>query len=78
MPTPPKPPTAIGLEYVPVELELCVVTPPPESEPDAAPVAGDAVSWMTRSYWADDCQVVVFAFVEPSVAVVVWVCEPAS
>ena len=71
-------PRVIGLEYVPVVEELCVVTPPPESAPVAAPVAWEVVSVMVRSYCDSDFQFVVVVLVEPSVAVVVCVCEPTS
>ena len=78
VPTPPKVPTLIGLAYAPVELELSVDTPPPESSPVAAPVACTVVLSMVRSYWSCDCQVVATVLAEPSAAVVVCVCEPVS
>ncbi len=71
-------PMVIGRLYVPVVEELCVVTPPPESAPVAAPVACDVASVMVRSYCDSDFQLVVVVLVEPSVAVVVCVCEPIS
>ena len=76
MPTPI--PASIGLEYVPVVEELCVVTPPPKSAPVAAPVDGEVVSVIVRSYCDSDFQFVVVVLVEPSLAVVVCVCEPTS
>jgi hypothetical protein len=67
-----------GRLYVPTLEALCVIMPPPESVPVAAPVVGFVTLVMVRSYCDSDCHVVVAVDVEPSAAVRVWVCEPTS